>query len=92
VQSVPRLYSESCRGHKLAARIEALRDIGGDEKGTQCLGVKLGHPVPRGHEYGDLALQVEGVSNLRQLNMVMSPAGLGPEMTALARTSINCQR
>jgi hypothetical protein len=32
------------------------------------------HPVPE-----DLALQVGGVSNLRQLNMIMSPAGLGPE-------------
>jgi hypothetical protein len=39
----------------------ALRVVGGDEKGTQCLGVKLGHPVP-----GDLALQVSGVSDLRQ--------------------------
>jgi hypothetical protein len=26
----------------------------------------LGHPVPGGHKYGDLALQVGGVSNLRQ--------------------------
>jgi hypothetical protein len=26
----------------------------------------------------DLVLQVGGVSNLRQKNMVMSPAGLGP--------------
>jgi hypothetical protein len=28
---------------------------------------------------GTQALQVGGVSNLRQLNMVISPAGLGPE-------------
>jgi hypothetical protein len=28
--------------------------------GTQCLGVQLGHPVSRGHKYGDLVLQVEG--------------------------------
>jgi hypothetical protein len=44
----------------------ALRDVGGDEKGTQCLGVKPGHPVPGGYKYGDLAHQVGGVSNLRQ--------------------------
>jgi hypothetical protein len=28
----------------------ALRDIGGDEKGTLCLSVLLGHPVPEGHK------------------------------------------
>jgi hypothetical protein len=44
----------------------ALRVVGGDEKGTQCLGVKLGHPVPGGYKYEDLALQVGRVSNLRQ--------------------------
>jgi hypothetical protein len=43
----------------------ALRFVGGDEKGIQCLGVKLGHPVPGGYKYGDLALKVEGVSNFR---------------------------
>jgi hypothetical protein len=36
----------------------ALRVIGGDEKGTQCLGVQLDHPVPGVYKYGDLALQV----------------------------------
>jgi hypothetical protein len=40
--------------------------VGGDEKGTQCLGVYLSHPVPGGYKYGDLALQVGGVSNLRR--------------------------
>jgi hypothetical protein len=44
----------------------ALRVIGGDEKGTQCMGVYLGHPVPGGYKYGDLALYIEGVSKLRQ--------------------------
>jgi hypothetical protein len=38
----------------------------------------LGHPVPGGNKYGDLALRVGGVSNLSQDN-VMSLAGLGPE-------------
>jgi hypothetical protein len=41
--------------------------------------VLLSDPVPGGYKYGDLVLQVGGVSNLRQQNMVMSPAGLGPE-------------
>jgi hypothetical protein len=54
----------------------ALRVVRGNEKRTQCLGVKLGHPVPGGNKYGDLVLQVEGISNLRLLNMVMRPAGL----------------
>jgi hypothetical protein len=33
----------------------ALQVLGGDEKGTQCLGVYLGHPVPGVYIYGDLA-------------------------------------
>jgi hypothetical protein len=57
----------------------ALLVVGGDGKGTQYLGVWQGYPVPGWYKYGDLALQVEGVSNLRQQNVVMSPAGLGPE-------------
>jgi hypothetical protein len=38
----------------------ALRVVRGDENGTRCLGVKLGHPVPRGYKYGDLTLHVWG--------------------------------
>jgi hypothetical protein len=37
-----------------------------------------GNPVPGGYEHGDLALQVGGVSNLRQQNVVMNHAGPGP--------------
>jgi hypothetical protein len=33
-----------------------------------------------GYKCGDLVLQVGGVSNLRQQNMVMSTVGLGPEI------------
>jgi hypothetical protein len=44
----------------------ALRVVGGDEKGTQCLGVKLDHPVPGGYKYENLALQIGGISNLRK--------------------------
>jgi hypothetical protein len=44
----------------------ALRIVGGDQEGTQCLGLKLGHPVPEEYKYEDLALQVGGVYNLRK--------------------------
>jgi hypothetical protein len=60
----------------------SLRVEGGDEKGTQFLGVYLGHPVPGGYKYGDLAHQVGGFSNLREF---------GPE-SALARASSSCKR
>jgi hypothetical protein len=30
---------------------------------TQCSGIKLGHPVPGGYKYGNLALQIGGVSD-----------------------------
>jgi hypothetical protein len=60
--------------YQVSSRVEAgsntstvaLRDVGGDEKGTQCLGTYLGHPVPGGYKYGDLVLQVGGVSKLIQ--------------------------
>jgi hypothetical protein len=45
---------------------EFLRVVGGHEKGTQRLGVQLGHPVPGEYKYGDVALQDGGVSNLRR--------------------------
>jgi hypothetical protein len=56
------------------ARVEAssntsnlvMRVVGDDEKETQCLGVKLGHPVPGGYKYGDQAIQAGRISNLRQ--------------------------
>jgi hypothetical protein len=35
--------------------------------------------VPGGYKYGVLTLKVRRVSNLRQYNMVRSPAGLGPK-------------
>jgi hypothetical protein len=42
-----------------------LQVVGGDEKGTPCLRVKPGLSVPGEYEYGDVALQVGGVSDLR---------------------------
>jgi hypothetical protein len=41
----------------------AQRVVRGDEKGTHCPGVELGHLIPGGYKYGDLVLQVGGVSN-----------------------------
>jgi hypothetical protein len=46
--------------------IIALRVVGGDENGTQCLGLQLGHPILGVYKYGELALGIGGVSNLRQ--------------------------
>jgi hypothetical protein len=37
--------------------------VRGDIKGNQWPGVYLGHPVLGGYKYGNLALQVGGVSN-----------------------------
>jgi hypothetical protein len=36
----------------------ALRAVEDDGKGTQFLGVYLGHPITVGHKYRDLVLQV----------------------------------
>jgi hypothetical protein len=44
----------------------ALRVVGRDEKGIRRLRVQFGYPVAEGYKYGDLALQIGGVSNLRQ--------------------------
>jgi hypothetical protein len=42
----------------------ALQVVKDDGKGTQCMGVYLGHPVPGRYKYGDLVLQVGGVSRI----------------------------
>jgi hypothetical protein len=41
-------------------------------------GVYLGHPIPGGYKYGDLALQVGGVSN-ETVNYGLTSAGLEPQ-------------
>jgi hypothetical protein len=74
MQSVPRLYRENQLEFKVSTRVETgsntstvvLRVVVGKEKGTECLGEYLDHPVAEGHKYEELALQVVGVSNLRQ--------------------------
>jgi hypothetical protein len=43
----------------------ALRVVGGNEKGTQCLGCNWA-TCSWGYKYGDVALLVGGVSNLTQ--------------------------
>jgi hypothetical protein len=50
-----------------------LRVVRGDGKGTQCPGVYLGHPVPGGYKYGDLALQVGGVSRIGTIKYGLVP-------------------
>jgi hypothetical protein len=52
--------------------------------GTQCPGVYLGHPVPGGYKYRDLALQVAGVSRIWTIKYSLESRG-----NALARTSSN---
>jgi hypothetical protein len=44
----------------------------------------LGHPVPGGYKYGDLGLQVEGVSKIGAIKY-----GLESRGTVLARPSSN---
>jgi hypothetical protein len=54
--SVQRDYNEGIWDDPVKSRVEAgsntstvaLRVVGGDEKGTQCLGVQPGNPVPGG--------------------------------------------
>jgi hypothetical protein len=43
----------------------------------------------RDNKYGNLALHVRGAYTLRQQNMDMSPTGLSPAETALAKPSCN---
>jgi hypothetical protein len=72
-----------------------------DRKGPQCPGVYLGHPVPGGYKYGDLALQVEGVSGIGIIKYGLesggthTPAGLrcrGPAETVNYRPVLSSER
>jgi hypothetical protein len=55
---------------------------------------ELGHTAPGRYKYGELALQVGGASNLRQVKYVWSwvPRDSAPRRTALARTISNWKR
>jgi hypothetical protein len=57
-----------------------------EERRAQCPGVYLGNPVPGGYKYGDLALQVGGVSN----ETVKYGREFCGTSTALARPRSNC--
>jgi hypothetical protein len=48
-------------------------------KVTECPGIYLGPRVPKGYKYGDLALQVGGVSRIGTIKNGLCPAGLRPE-------------
>jgi hypothetical protein len=48
IRSVDSQKSSPC-GDGFDTSTVALRVVGGDETGTQCLGVKLGHPIPMGY-------------------------------------------
>jgi hypothetical protein len=70
-------------------------------KGTQCPGVYLGHPVPGGYKYGDLALQVGGVSRIGMIKYgleshgTQTQAGLrwrGPAATVNYRPVFSLER
>jgi hypothetical protein len=58
--------------------------VRGNGKGSQCPGVHLGHLVPGGYKYGDLALQVGDVSRIGTIKYGLESRGI-----ALARTSSN---
>jgi hypothetical protein len=62
----------------------ALRVVRGDGKGTQCPGEYLVHPALGGYKYGDLALQVGGISRIGTIKY-----GLESRGNAMARTSSN---
>jgi hypothetical protein len=53
----------------------ALRVVRGDRKGTQCPGAYLGHPVPGGYKYRDLALQVGGVLRIGTIKYCLESRG-----------------
>jgi hypothetical protein len=79
----------------------ALRVVRGDGKGTQCLGVYLGHPVPGGYKYGELALQVRGVSRIGTIKYGLESSGTqtraglrwrGPAATVNYRPVLSSER
>jgi hypothetical protein len=72
-RSMPRCYKQDQLGvavipHGGASNkfTVALRVVRRYEKKSNCLGLKLGHPVRAGYKYGGVALHVGGVPNLRE--------------------------
>jgi hypothetical protein len=54
----------------------ALQAVRGGGKGTQCPGIQLGHPVPVGYKYRDLALQVGRVLKIRTIKYGLESRGI----------------
>jgi hypothetical protein len=75
--SVPRCYSRVEAGPNTST--VALRVVGGDENGTQCLGCNWATLFLGDINMGTWPSRLGRVSNLRQLNMDMSPTGPGPQ-------------
>jgi hypothetical protein len=71
-------------GGGISTSTVALRVVKREGNGTQCPGVYLGHPVPGGYKYGDLALLVGGGLRIETIKY-----GLESRGTAQARTSSN---
>jgi hypothetical protein len=68
---------------------------------TQCPGVYLGHPVPGAYKYGDLALQVGGVSRIGTIICGLESRGTqtraelrrrGPAATVYYRPVLSSER
>jgi hypothetical protein len=81
--------------------IEYLHRSPASRKRRQCPVVYLGHPVPEGYKYRDLALQVGGVSRIGKIKYglyfrgTQTPAGLrwrGSEATVNFRTVLASER
>jgi hypothetical protein len=74
-----------------------------NNRGTSeyCPGVYLGHPVPEGYKYGDLALQIEGVSKFETIKFGLESRGTqtqeglrwrGPAATVNCRPVLSSER
>jgi hypothetical protein len=75
-------YTTTVSGQRLGKHVPA-------ETNTHVI---IGHPLPGGYKYGDLALQV-GESRIWDSKMwSWAPRDSDPRMTALARPSSNCKR
>jgi hypothetical protein len=63
----------------LDSQNSALLVVRADGMETQCPGVYLGHPVPGGYKYGDLAFQVGEVSRIGTIKYGIESRGIQTE-------------
>jgi hypothetical protein len=81
MRSTPALRGNLCISNINVSRVEAvsntsivaLKVVEGDEKGTQCLGVYPGHPVPERYKYVDWPSRLGNLKS-ETVNVVMIPA------------------